>query len=141
MTDFVVLKLSDGSDIVGKLYEEKSGGVVVEDALELKLSYDEYDDKSTLHFVKYSMYTKEFDVFFPNSKISFISKAPLDNLVKYYNVSLKDIKKYWVNHMEKGLSTINKTFEKAYSNSKKSKELDEKTLMDFYENYMNKKIH
>jgi hypothetical protein len=139
MTDFVVLKLSDGSDIVGKLYEEKSGGIVVQDALELKLSYDEYDDKNTLHFIKYSMYTKEFDVFFPNSKISFISKAPLDSLVKYYNISLKDIKKYWVKHMEKGLSTINKSFEKAYN--KKSTELDEKTLTDFYENNMDKKIH
>jgi len=102
----ILLRLTDGTDVIGKQISSKRDGVQLENALEIIKGQLMGSGDPFLYFSKYFPYTKDFDVFIPKHHIVSISEEPLNNLMKYYDWFLNKIKKHWEKTAEEEFSMI-----------------------------------
>ena len=134
----VILKLKDGSDIIGKSTMVEDSGIFVDDALVLNYGYSDHHGGSVIYMTKYSKFTTKYGVHFPNSQITFISNDIIPSLITFYEIALKRVKKSWVSSMEEEFKMAAE-----YATSEKEKQSPEETFSDILNLYgkTNNKIH
>ena len=127
----VLIRLVDGTDIIGKQMSSTRKDIQLDNALEIIKAQVIGSNDPFLYFSKYSTYSKEFDVVIPRHQIISISEEPLDNLMKYYNWFLERIKKYWNKTAEEDFDMILKKLK--YLDKVHEKDQEKELEAEFFE--------
>ena len=86
----VLLRIRNGSEVMGKLVVEEENTVTLIGALTIKYIQSE-DGVPQMYFSKYCLFNKSMDVVFPMDCILHIFKDPVPSLIDYYEEQLEVI--------------------------------------------------
>lgn len=131
MSDTVMLLLTNGDEVFGKLTGESDRGIDLDDAM--LITYTAIDGVPNIIFRKYCTYTNNFDIFFKREHIVAKFTDIREEILKSYQMTL-DV------YAEKGLPNFADSDDE-YLGEFDMPDMDEDKDEGFYIDNISKKVH
>lgn len=99
MSEYTILRLKNGVDVIGVLKGENDKGIDLSDACVIHYDVGETGYPSILLY-KYCQVSREFDVFFTRDSILNVFRDPIPTIVEYYQRSIIKIRSKYTRAFE-----------------------------------------
>lgn len=86
-----IIKLVNGTEIIGEVILNDEKAVVLKDPLQINYRYKNDFSPPIISLQRYSPFAQPEEIHFKQEHIINVT-PPVNNMIKYYNVSLKNIK-------------------------------------------------
>jgi len=124
----VLIKLTNGDEVMGKLAIKEENSLELENALTLRYSLST-DGSPNMFFTKYCLFNKGMDVTFPSDSVMHVFKDLVPSLIDYYDEQVRYIRAT----LEEKLGDMKK--------KRTSEEQEEILFAMFEKNYNDTEIH
>jgi len=97
----VVIRLKDGTDVIGILLNEREKGIDLSDACILRYGFKDTAGYPSIMLMKYCAVSRSFDVYFKREDISHTFYDPVPTLVNYFEKTIVKIKENYSRAFDK----------------------------------------